>query len=101
MAGLCEARPDGENTTWRGMGLFCFPGVINPAGGLEGGAGEADFRTHHQTLKPPWESSSILMAYTARHLWLLGEDLFITLVYPSLSLKYGGDSTTRVEWDSE
>lgn len=64
------------------MGMFCFLGVINPTVGLEGGAGEADFCTHHQTLKPPWEPSSILMASTARLLWLLGEDLFITLGVP-------------------
>lgn len=83
------------------MGVLWFLVVINPAIGLEGDAERADSCTHHQTLTPPWEPSSTLMASTARLLRLLGEDLFITLVYPALSLKYGGDSTVRVEWDSE
>lgn len=43
----------------------------------------------------------VLMADTASPVWLLSDNLFLLLVYPSLPPKYDRDCTMRVEWDLE
>lgn len=85
-------RLDRGKRIWRGMGVFWLLVEINPAICFELVDEKADFCRHHQTLRTSWEPASLLMEHTARPVWLLG-DLFITLVYPSLSLKHSRNPT--------
>lgn len=74
------------------MGVFWLLVEINPAICFELVDEKADFCRHDQTLRTSWEPASLLMEHTAGPVWLLG-DLFITLVYTSLSLKHSRNPT--------
>lgn len=62
------------------MGVFWFLVEINPARWLEAVDERADFCRHHQTLRTSWEPASVSVEHTAGAVWLLGGDLFITLM---------------------